>query len=91
MGRDPAWQVFTSAKCLRQKLRRPLGTRRPGPSRSFLITQKPARSPDNVPARLPTGPVPLWLPRTSQAAWGAEPAETAPAAAGFLAPVAFPG
>lgn len=60
--RGPAGRVFSSAKCLRQKLRRPLRTRLPGPSCPFPDTQKSARSPDNVPARLPTGPIPLRLP-----------------------------
>lgn len=76
--RDPAWRVFTSAKCLQQKLRRLLGTRLPGPSCPFLITQKSARSPDNVPPPLPTGPIPLRLPRTSRAAWGAQPKQPRP-------------
>lgn len=37
-------------------------TRLPGPSCPFPDTQKSARSPDNVPVRLPTGPIPLRLP-----------------------------
>lgn len=91
LRRDLAQRVFTSAKCLLHKLRRPLGTRPPGPSCPFLITQKAARSPGNIPARLPTGPIPLRPPRTTRAGLGAQSAEAAPAAAALLVPVPLPG
>lgn len=60
--RGPAFRVFCSARRLRQKLRRPLGTRLPGPSCPFSDTQKSARGPDNAPARLLRGPSPLRPP-----------------------------
>lgn len=38
-----------------------LGTKLPGPSCPFPDTQKPDKSPDHVPGRLSTGPIPLQL------------------------------
>lgn len=62
-GRRPRSSLagFLLAKCLRQKLCRPLETRLSAPSCPFTDAQKPARRSDSVPARLPMGPIPLRL------------------------------
>lgn len=61
----------------------PFGDKTPRGCLPLSHHSETCQEPRQVPARLPTGPIPPWLPRTTRAAWGTQSAQATPTAAGF--------